>query len=77
MRFAEIHTTAHLFHERQLRGVFIKISDDGGNTMADYLKEIKKEEIVTIDKVFIGFLVGIVAVLSMWFLSGMFYVILK
>ena len=45
--------------------------------MADYLKEIKKEEIVTIDKVFIGFLVGIVAVLSMWFLSGMFYVILK
>jgi hypothetical protein len=45
--------------------------------MADYLKEIEKEEIVTIDKVFIGFLVGIVAVLSMWFLSGMFYVILK
>ena len=45
--------------------------------MADYLKEIEKEEIVTIDKVFIGFLVGIVAGLGMWFLSGMFYVILK
>jgi hypothetical protein len=32
---------------------------------------------VTADKVFMGLLFGIVAILSIWFLSGMLYVILK
>ena len=45
--------------------------------MSDYTKEIDDQEMVTADKVFIGLLFGIVAILSIWFLSGLLYVILK
>lgn len=45
--------------------------------MAEYIKKIEKEDVVTFDKVIVGSLVGIVAILSMWFLSGLIYVILK
>jgi hypothetical protein len=45
--------------------------------MTEYTKEIDKQEMVTLDRVFIGFLVGIVAILTIWFLSGSLYVILK
>jgi len=45
--------------------------------MKEYTKEIDEQQIVTIDKVFIGFLFGIVAILSIWFVSGLFFVILK
>ena len=49
----------------------------GGDKMEKYRKEIDEQEIVAIDRLFIGFLVGIVAILSIWFLSGIFFVILK
>jgi hypothetical protein len=51
--------------------------DAGGNRMAEYTKEIDKQEIDTLDRVFMGFLIGIVAILNIWFLSGLLYVILK
>ena len=45
--------------------------------MKEHTKEIKEQQELTIDKVFLGFLFGIVAILSIWFISGLFFVILK
>jgi hypothetical protein len=45
--------------------------------MKEHTKQIDDQQIVTIDKVFMGFLFGIVAILSLWFISGLFFVILK
>jgi hypothetical protein len=45
--------------------------------MSDYTKEIDEQKMVTADKVFMGVLFGIVAILSIWFLSGLLYVIFK
>jgi hypothetical protein len=45
--------------------------------MSDYTKEIDEQKMDTANKVFMGLLFGIVAILSIWFLSGLLYVILK
>ena len=45
--------------------------------MSDYTKEIDEQKMVTADKVLMGVLFGIVAILSIWFLSGLLYVIFK
>jgi hypothetical protein len=45
--------------------------------MKEHTKEIEEQQELTIDKVFLGFLFGIVAILSIWFISGLFFVILK
>ena len=42
--------------------------------MSDCTKEIDEQEIVTADKVFMGLFFGVVAILSIWFLSGLLYV---
>ena len=45
--------------------------------MSDYTKEIDEQEMVTADEVFMGLFFGVVAILSIWFLSGLLYVIFK
>jgi len=40
-------------------------------------KEIDEQKMVASDKVIMGLLFGIVAILSIWFLSGLLYVIFK
>ena len=45
--------------------------------MADYKEEIYEQEMYTLGKAFTGYLIGIGTILSMWFLSGLYYVILK
>jgi hypothetical protein len=45
--------------------------------MKEHTKEIEEQQELTIDKVFLGFLFGIVAILSIWFISGLFFVILE
>jgi len=55
----------------------LQIKDAGGNNMSDDTKEIDEQEMVTADKVFMRLLFGIVAILSIWFLSDLLYVIFK
>lgn len=45
--------------------------------MSGDTKEIDEQKMVAADKVFMGLLFGIVAILSIWFLSGLLYVIFK
>ena len=44
--------------------------------MSDYTEKVAKQEVVTLDKIFMASLIGIVAILSLWFFSGLLYVIL-
>jgi hypothetical protein len=56
----------------------LQIKDAGANNMSDDTKEIDEQKMVASDKVIMGLLFGIVAILSIWFLSGgLLYVILK
>ena len=45
--------------------------------MSDDTKEIDEQKMVTADRVIMGLLFGIVATISLWFLSGLLYVIFK
>ena len=46
--------------------------------MSEHIKEESyDEEMVSLGRVFNGFLLGIVAVTGLWFLSGLLYVIFK
>ena len=46
--------------------------------MPEYTQEDSyDEEMVSLGRVFNGFLLGIGAVISLWFMSGLLYVILK
>jgi len=53
------------------------IIDAGVKKMPDNTKEIYEQEMVILNKTFLGFLIGTGAIVSMWFLSGICYVILN
>lgn len=45
--------------------------------MAEYTKEIDEKEMGNFDRVYLGFLIGTGIILSMWFFSGLYYLIIK
>jgi hypothetical protein len=45
--------------------------------MNEKRKEMGEPEMVSLDRIFIGFLFGVGAVSSLWFMSSLLYVILK
>ena len=45
--------------------------------MSENTKEIYEQEMDALGKIFLGFLLALGVLLGMWFLSGLFYVILK
>ena len=51
------------------------IIDAGGNKMPKYTKEIHEHEIDTLKKAYMGYLIGTGAILSVWFLSGLYFLI--
>ena len=54
----------------------LMIIDAGDKKMSENTKEIYEQEMVVLNKTFLGFLIGTGAIVSMWFLSGICYVIL-
>ena len=51
------------------------IIDAGGNKMPKYTKEIHEHETDTLKKAYMGYLIGTGAILSLWFFSGIYFVI--
>ena len=52
--------------------------DAGGNNMKEQTKaKIYEQEMVALSKLFMGFLLGVGSILSLWILAGISYVILK
>jgi len=49
----------------------------GVNKMAEHTKEIDQQELDGLGMAFFAFHIGIGTLLSMWFLSGLYYVILR
>ena len=45
--------------------------------MTEYAEEIQEREMVTLGMAFMGFLMGVGAILGIWFLSGLLQVISK
>jgi hypothetical protein len=45
--------------------------------MAEHTKEIDEQELDRLGMAFLAFHIGIGTILCMWFLSGLYYVILK
>jgi len=45
--------------------------------MSEYKKDVYEQEMISLRNAFVGFLFGTGAVLSMWFFSGIYYLILK
>ena len=52
------------------------IIDAGGNKMPKYTKEIHQQEINTLGKAYMRYLIGTGAILSLWFFSGLYFVFL-
>ena len=44
--------------------------------MPKYTKEIYEHEIDTLKKAYMGYLIGTGAILSVWFLSGLYFLII-
>jgi len=45
--------------------------------MTEHVREIQEQEMVTLGMAFMGFLMGVGAILGIWFLSGLLQVISK
>ena len=54
----------------------LMIIDARTNKMPKYTKENYEQDMVTLRKAYMGYLIGTGAILSMWFLSGLYFVIL-
>jgi len=68
---------SHEWGRRQITGECFS-SDTGDRTMPEHVKEDSyDEEMASLGKIFNGFLLGVGAIISLWFLSGLLYVILK
>jgi hypothetical protein len=54
----------------------LMIIDARAYKMPKYTKENYEQDMVTLRKAYMGYLIGTGAILSMWFLSGLYFVIL-
>ena len=53
----------------------LMIIDAGGNKMPKYTEEIHQHEIDNLGKAYMRYLIGTGAILSLWFFSGLYFII--
>ena len=56
--------------------ISLMIIDAGGNKMPKHTKEIHQQEIDTLGKAYMRYLIGTGAILSLWLFSGLYFVFL-
>lgn len=64
------HSYKQFFHKILFQGNSKQNTTAGGDKMTEHAKQMQEREMMTLGMAFMGFLMGVGAILGVWFLSG-------